>query len=284
MCVDRRFEDAKSWSSRCEKRGEMGGGSGFDWLARLGAGTAMSAGRAWVAGCFLANLLLAGCFYPDTSPNPIPAKAANKGPEEFDPRVETLKAMDLVKGGYRRKMIMESEERRDKNQRAMRIEAQAEMACPGRSHYQQTNNGRLGYDNYYIEGMMTYLSLGRYVQNQGNWRVAPGCPGDEHGNNFGPGGTNFMLSGKDYLNLVRFTPELTQLKFIKAGTDTVEYMPCQHWVTSFKGNFDLKYDVDYCLGMSDDLPYRLVVTSPGSRIELTYWDWNSDRIYVMAPN
>jgi hypothetical protein len=86
------------------------------------------------------------------------------------------------------------------------------------------------------------------------------------------------------LNLVRFTPELTRLKFIKAGTDTVEYMPCQHWVTGFTGNFGLTYDVDYCLGMSDNLPYRLVVTSPGSRIELTYRDWNSDRIYVMAPN
>ncbi|HYL69601.1 MAG TPA: hypothetical protein VEX69_10585, partial [Candidatus Limnocylindria bacterium] len=152
-----------------------------------------------------------------------------------------------------------------------------EVACPGRSHYRQTYNGQVRYDRYFIEGSDTYLSLGSWKWNHGNWRVAPGCPGDEHGNNFGPGGVNFTVSGRDYLNLVRFTPELTRLKFTKRGTDTVEYITCQIYETSFTGNFSIPYNVQFCIGTTDNLPRRLLVTSPGDRLEIRYWDWNSDR-------
>ena len=226
--------------------------------------------------CFLPGLIAAGCHSPAAPQATPPADA-------FDPRPLILKAMDSA-ASYRRSMIDDSEAQREGRTVQVHNEFAVEVSCPGRSHYRQTSNGLVRYDEYFIEGSDSYLSLGQWKRDHGNWKVAPGCPGDAHGNNFGPGGVNDVVSARDYLNLVRFTPELTPLKFTRGVTDTVEYAPCQIWETTFTGNFNIPYTVQFCIGPTDNLPRRLLVTSPGERLEIRYWDWNSPNISIVPPD
>ena len=98
-------------------------------------------------------------------------------------------------------MIDDGEAQREGRTVQVHNEFAVEVSCPGRSHYRQTVNGQVRYDRYFIEGSDSYLSLGQWKWDHGNWKVAPGCPG----------GVNDVVSARDYLNLVRFTPELTPL-------------------------------------------------------------------------
>jgi hypothetical protein len=227
-----------------------------------------------VTSCLL-GLFLAGCHSPAIT-NPAPPADA------FDPRPVILKAMDSATS-YRRSMPDDSDVPRNGTTAHMHNEFAVEVSCPGRSHYRQTFTGQVRYDEYFIEGSWATLGLSQWKWDHGNGKVAPGCPGDVSGNNFGPGGVNDVVRARDYLNLVRFTPELTPLRFTKGATDTVEYAPCQIWETTFTGNYNRPYNAQFCIGTADNLPRRLLVTSPGERLEIRYWDWNST-VSVVPPD
>jgi hypothetical protein len=147
--------------------------------------------------CFLLSLFLAGCHSP-AAPDPVPAA------EAFDPRPVTLKAMDTA-SSYRRSMIDDSDAQREGRTVQVHNEFAVEVSCPGRSHYRQTYNAQARNDEYFVDGSYATLRHGQWIWNHGNWKVAPGCPGDVHGNNFGAGGANDVVSARDYLRTLRFS-------------------------------------------------------------------------------
>src|SRR5215470_8300252 len=94
----------------------------------------------------------------------------------------------------------------------------------------QPSNGRVGYDDYYIDGARIHFSKGRWQTHQfaGN---APGCPGDQK-NGSGPGGVNDVVSGRDYLTLQRLSVLAERVKLTKGDTDVVDGVTCQIWEAS----------------------------------------------------
>ena len=104
-------------------------------------------------GAALLALFLAGCHSPPAT-NPTPPSDA------FDPRPVILKAMDSATS-YRRSMTDDSDVERDGTTVHMHDEFAVEVSCPGRSHYRQTFNGKVRYDEYFIEGSWATLRLGQ---------------------------------------------------------------------------------------------------------------------------
>jgi hypothetical protein len=233
--------------------------------------------RVLLLSSLLAGFLMAGCHSSGNA-----GGSSDPAAEGFDPRPEMLKAMDSV-NSYRRHLVEEGDEStRGGDTVPVRTELDVEAACPGRSHYRGTVNGRVRSERYFVEGTDKYLSRGGWKVNPRNWTVAPGCPGDQY-NGFGPGGENDVVSGRNYLTLARLTSDPSRIKFTRGGLDTAEGMPCQIWDTTFTGNFDKAYTVQFCIGTSDKLPRRVLVTSPGNRIEIHYWDWNTQFITINLP-
>ena len=104
-------------------------------------------------GAALLALFLAGCHSPAAT-NPAPPADA------FDPRPVIRKAMDSATS-YRRSMTDDSDVERDGTTAHMHNEFAVEASCPGRSHYRQTFNGKVHYDEYFIEGSWATLRLGQ---------------------------------------------------------------------------------------------------------------------------
>jgi len=223
--------------------------------------------RSNLALSFLTGFLLAGCSGAGSTTKPSIQAA-----DILEPRAQMLKAMDSVTS-YRKRMTIDTE--------GGRFELDAEVACPGRSHYRTARNSRTGYDDYYIDGAQMYFSKGQWQTRQfaGN---APGCPGDQK-NGFGPGGINNVVSGRDYLTLQRLSVLADRVKLTKGDTDVVDGVTCQLWEASFKDNFGAPTHVQFFVGINDNLPRRVLVNAPGTLTEIHYWDWNSPLINVNSP-
>ena len=117
--------------------------------------------RSNLALSFLTGFLLAGCSGAGSTTKPSIQAA-----DILEPRAQMLKAMDSVTS-YRRRMTIDTD--------GGRFELDAEVACPGRSHYRTARNSRTGYDDYYIDGAQMYFSKGQWQTHQfvGNRQGAP---------------------------------------------------------------------------------------------------------------
>lgn len=222
---------------------------------------------------FAAGLSLAGCRRSGT-PSPPPAASA----ETQDPREQVFKAMDSV-ASYRRSQVEENEGTR--NEEPTKVETQVQVVCPGRSHFRITRNGRVRDDEYFIEGAQIYEVFGKWQVNRGNWRRAPGCPPESEFN--GWVGMDNVLSARNYLSLYFLTVYNNRVKLTRGDIETVDDVPCQTWQTAFTGNFEVPYQVQFWIGVADNLPRRVLVTAPRRRVEIRYWDWNSPAIGVLDP-
>jgi hypothetical protein len=220
-----------------------------------------------------AGLSLAGCRRSGT-PSALPAESA----ETLDPRAQMFKAMDSVTS-YRRSEVAEYDATKNEDN-GTKVETEAQAVCPGRSHFRITRDGRIRDDEYFIEGAQFYRVREEWRENRRNWTRAPGCPGDSF--NGWPAMDN-VLDGRSYLSLSFLAGYYKSIKLTKGAVEAVGDEPCQTWQTSFTGNFEVPYEVQYWIGVADNLPRRVLVTSPHSRVQILYSDWNSPAINVPSP-
>ncbi len=64
----------------------------------------------------------------------------------------------------------------------------------------------------------------------------------------------------------------------KGGVSMVEGSSCQEWNIVYNDpQTKQTYNSNYCVGIADHLPRRMIVDSGAQgKIEMTYWDWNSN--------
>jgi hypothetical protein len=227
---------------------------------------------------FAAGLSLTSCRRSGTPSSPSAESA-----EILDPRAQMFKAMDSVTS-YRLSEVAEYDavEAHNGTEKydAAKDETEVEAACPSRSHYRLIRNGQIKQDQYFIEGAEISQSRGEWQVNRRNFTRAPGCPGKSF-NSF-PGMDN-VLSGRTYLNLSVVTVYHERIKLTKGAVEAVGYEPCQIWQSAFIGNFEVPYEVQYWIGVADNLPRRFLLTAPGRRVQILYSDWNSPGINVPSP-
>ncbi len=229
--------------------------------------------------CFLAAalgvaLIIAGCSKSSDSGGSMLSRAASVlTPSDPWTELALMSAARAKATSWRSKMVM--------NQRGQAMEVDSEVMCPDRQHTRMMNGSTMSMESYTI-GKSMFVNMGGRMMKVPNQMPRPVECGQTN-----PAtsvtGSKFTLdslpSVKDiatgFQNIEKYKQNMT---ITKGGVSMVEGSPCQEWSVVYNDPQTKQgYTSNYCVGVADHLPRRMKVdTGMLGKMEITYWDWNSN--------
>ncbi|HTC95583.1 MAG TPA: hypothetical protein VK699_19225 [Terriglobales bacterium] len=187
-----------------------------------------------------------------------------------------MSAARLKATSWRSKMLM--------NQAGQPIEMDSEVMCPDKQHTKMTQGGKVTMESYNIGGTMYLNAGGRMMKVPSHMSAAAlQCPGADSGSASSAPSSKISLgslpSMKDLSTGLQEMEKYKQnVTITKGGVSTVEGSLCQEWNIVYNDPQTKQgYNSNYCVGVADHLPRRMIVDSGAKgKIEMTYWDWNSN--------
>jgi hypothetical protein len=164
------------------------------------------------------------------------------------------------------------------------FEMDSEVMCPDKQHTKMTQGGRVTMESYIIGDTMYVNAGGRMmkVKNQMS-AAAMQCGGvASSAASSSTSSRSSMGSLPSMKDLSTGLQEMEKMKqnvtITKGGVSMVEGSPCQEWNIVYKDpEKNQTLTSNYCVGVSDHLPRRMAVDSGAQgKMEMTYWDWNSN--------
>jgi hypothetical protein len=162
------------------------------------------------------------------------------------------------------------------------FEMDSEVMCPDKQHVKMSQGGKVTMESYMI-GSDMYVNAGGRVMKVKNPMPGPFECGVATGSSSAPtpkvslGGS--MPSIKDMASgLEEMQKMKDRVTVTKGGVSVVEGASCQEWNVVYKDpEKNQSSTSNFCVGISDHLPRRMSMESgPGGKMEITYWDWNSN--------
>src|SRR6266568_3811328 len=177
---------------------------------------------------------------------------------------------------WRSRMVM--------NQQGQDMEIDSEVMCPDKQHTKMVKGGAVAMENYTIGNTM-YMNIGGRVMKMNNPMSGPfecggavtGASSSKPSSKTSAGGS--LPSMKDIASgLEEMQKMKDRVTITKGGVSMVEGSPCQEWNIVYNDpEKKVSNASNYCVGVSDHLPRRMTMQAGAQgKMEITYWDWNSN--------
>jgi hypothetical protein len=186
-----------------------------------------------------------------------------------------MSAARLKATSWRSKMVM--------NQAGQPVEMDSEVMCPDKEHTKMTKGGAVVMESTMIGDTM-YMNMGGRMMKVPNHMSAAAlqCGGTTPSAASAPSSKLSLGSMPSMKDLSTGLQEMEKMKqnvtITKGGVSTVEGSDCQEWNIVYNDpQTKQTLNSNYCVGVTDHLPRRMTVdTGAQGKMEMTYWDWNSN--------
>jgi hypothetical protein len=162
------------------------------------------------------------------------------------------------------------------------FEMDSEVMCPDKQHVKMSQGGKVTMESYMI-GSDMYVNSGGHVMKLKNPMAGPFECGVKTASSSSstskPSLGGSLPSVKDIASGVEEMQKMKdRVTITKGGVSSVEGADCQEWNIVYKDpEKNQSSTSEFCVGISDHLPRRMSMDSGASgKMEMTYWDWNSN--------
>jgi hypothetical protein len=169
------------------------------------------------------------------------------------------------------------------NQAGRAFEMDSEVMCPDKMHNKMTQGGQVTMESYIIGGTMYVNAGGRMMKVPNQMPATAFQCGGSAPSAASSSSPKFSIgslpSMKDISSGLQEMEKMKQnVTITKGGVSMVEGSPCQEWNIVYNDPEKKQaYNSNYCVGVADHLPRRMTVDSGAQgKMEMTYWDWNSN--------
>jgi len=227
-----------------------------------------------VLGVALILMTIAGCSKSSSGGNLLTSAASVLTPSDPWTEFALMSAARSKATSWRSKMVS--------NQAGRDFEMDSEVMCPDKMHSKMTQGGKVTMESYIIGGTM-YVNAGGRIMKVPNQTPATAMQCGGSAPSSAPAASpkfsiGSLPSMKDISNGLQEMEKMKQnVTITKGGVSVVEGSPCQEWNIVYNDpQSKQSYNSNYCVGVADHLPRRMIVDSGQGKMEMTYWDWNSN--------